>query len=222
MIPTYLVFDTETTGLPVRSARGEPPVPADDPRQPRVLSFAAIVANADGHEISRDKIYVRPEGFTVAECDARAIADGKRPASEINGLNDDFLNEYGHPIGAVLDIWNQAIDGGLIPVAFNAQFDTKMMRGELRSAGMPDRFEETPNICAMKALWPYRAEGLDVKSGGFVSLAIACEYFGIVNENAHDAMADAEAARAILERLIRDDRLPNPTLRTAKNHGATL
>lgn len=218
MTPTYLVFDTETTGLPVRSARGEPPVPADDPRQPRVASFAAVVADASGNAIEEHKFYVRPDGWTMAEFDARAIADGKRPASEINGLTDDFLNENGVPVSHVLDFYAGNITRGLIVVAFNAIFDTKMMRGELRRAGRPDLFEQTRNICVMKALDPYGAQGLCIQRG-FVKLSEACDFFGIVNENAHDAMADARAAREILARLIRDDRLPAPTI-TYSSHRA--
>jgi DNA polymerase III subunit epsilon len=219
--PTYLVFDTETTGLPVRAAKGQPPVAADDPRQPRLASYAAIVTDAEGIEISRQKFYVRPVGWTMAEFDALAIADGKKPASEVNGLTDALLLEKGVPVDQVLGHYVSQIDAGLIVVAFNAVFDTKIMRGELRRAGHPDMFEETRNICAMKALKPYIAEGL--YSGGFgnVSLTNACEFFGIVNAEAHDAMGDAEAARAVLEILIRDGRCPAPGITLSKHKQAS-
>lgn len=215
--PTYLVFDTETTGLPVRAAKGQPPIPADDPRQPRLASYAAIVTDEAGRAISADKFYIRPQGWTMAEFDARAIADGKKAASEVNGLTDDFLDRNGVPVVQVLSHYASQIDAGLIVVAFNAVFDTKIMRGELRRAGMPDLFEDTRNICAMKALKPYIAEGL--YSGGFgnVSLANACEFFGIVNAEAHDAMGDAEAARSVLEILIRDGRCPTPGITLSKH-----
>ena len=217
MEPKFIVFDTETTGLPVRVARGEPPVPADDPRQPRLASFAAIIADDNGHEIDRQKFYVLPEGWTMAEFDARAIADGKKPASEINGLTDDFLNENGVPVKQVLDFYSGIIEHGLIAVTFNAIFDTKIMRGELRRAGMPDLFEQTRNICVMKAQDAYAARGLCMSSPGFVKLATALEFHGIVNDNPHDAMGDAEGARKLLARLIADGLLPEPGIRYAKN-----
>lgn len=219
--PTYLVFDTETTGLPPRAEKGAPPIPADDPRQPRLASFAAIIADELGKEIERKKFYVRPAGWTMAEFDARAIADGLKPASEVNGLTDAILNDNGVPVSEVLRRYSEAIDAGLIVVAHNAVFDTKIMRGELRRAGLPDLFEETRNICTMKALKPYIAEGL--YSGGFgrVSLANACEFFGIVNAEAHDAMGDADAARAILEILIRDGRCPAPGITLSKHKKAS-
>lgn len=194
----FAVFDTETTGLFLFREKwtGEV-VPADDPRQPRMASFAVILADATGRALDRRKVFIKPEGWSIDGTDA----------GRVNGLTDAFLHEHGLPVAHTLDIWNACIDRGLSAVAFNAQFDCKMMRAELRRANRPDRFEETHNICVMRALAPYAAEGLAMRQGR-VKLSVACEFFGIVNENAHDAMSDAEAARAILERLIRDGRLP--------------
>lgn len=195
----FAVFDTETTGLfQFRDRRTNQPVPADAPGQPRLASFAVIFADQLGRSISGEKIFVQPDGWSI---------DGTE-AGRVNGLTDEFLNEHGRPVAEVLDLWNAVVDRGLAATAFNAQFDCKMMRAELRRANRPDRFEETRNICVMRALDPYAQRGLCMTRPGFVKLAVACEFFGIVNENAHDAMADAEAARAILQILIRDQLLP--------------
>lgn len=220
MTPTYLVFDTETSGLPPRAPRGCPPIPADDPRQPRMASFAAIIADETGREIERHKFYVKPEGWTMAHFDELARHEGKTPASQINGLTDEFLNANGIPVDHILSFYSGHITAGLIVCAFNAVFDTKIMRGELRRAGRPDLFEETRNICLMKALDPYAAQGLCMSSPGFVKLGVACEWFGIQLENAHDAMADAEAARALLEILIRDGNLPEAGVTYSKHRAA--
>lgn len=216
--PTFIVYDTETTGLPPRAPRGAPPIPADDPRQPHLASFAAILTDENGIELDRWKLFVKPNGWTMAECDASAIADGKKPASEIHGLTDDFLNANGSPVWAVLELWNGFIEKGYPVIAFNDLFDAKIMRGELRRAGMPDLFEETKRICAMKALAPYAPDGMDFNlQRGTISLERACEYFGIRNDDAHDSMSDAAAARAIVEILIRDGRLPQPGIPRSKH-----
>ncbi|MGB0854916.1 MAG: exonuclease domain-containing protein [Pikeienuella sp.] len=208
--PKYVVFDTETTGLFIFKDKetGEP-IPADDPRQPRMASFAAIIADEYGKEISREKIFVKPDGWSI---------DGTH-ASEVNGLTDAFLMENGAPVSDILDAWEGYVDDGLIVAAFNAQFDCKMMRAELRRADRDDMFEKTMNTCLMRGLAPYKDEGLCVVRG-YVKLKAACEYFDITYENAHDAMADAEAALGILKRLIADDRVIEPKVHYAKNRSA--
>jgi DNA polymerase III epsilon subunit-like protein len=218
-VPKYLVFDTETTGLPLRAPKGAPPIAADAEGQPRMASFAAIVTDEMGVEISRFKAYIKPENWTMAEFDARAIAEGKKPASAVNGLTDDFLNENGVPVAEVLEYYSGAINDGLIVVAFNAIFDTKIMRGELRRASMDDLFDKTANICVMKALDPYGASGLCIVRG-FVKLADACAFFGIAQSDAHDAMSDAEDARKLLAILIKDGLLPEPSIKRANNYAA--
>lgn len=210
--PKYLCFDTETNGLPPRALRGQPPIPADDPRQPRMASFAGIITDDQGRELSRHKFFIRPDGWTI---------DGTE-AGQINGLTDAFLTANGVPVEEALEFYSAQIEAGLIVVAFNAIFDTKIMRGELRRAGMPDLFEKTQNVCCMKALDDYAAQGLCMSRPGFVKLSVACEFFGITNLQAHDAMADAEAARAIMEILIRDGRMPDPKVIYSKHHAGAL
>lgn len=222
--PRYLVIDTETTGLPPRAEKGAPPIPADDPRQPRLASFAAIVCDDMGRPMpsfARRRHLIKPAGWSMAYFDDLARAEGKKPASEVNGLTDAILQAEGIPVSDVLEYYSAEIHAGLIVVAHNAVFDTKIMRGELRRAGFPDLFEQTRNICTMKALKPYVDEGKIYSSGfGRVSLENACKYFGIEQPEAHEAMSDAENCRAILEILIADGRCPEPGITLSKNRAA--
>lgn len=213
----YVVFDTETTGIFIfRDKETGEPVPADDPRQPRMASAAFILCDETGAEIGREKRYVKPDGWTMEEYDLRALSDGKKPASEVNGLTDDFLQENGVPVAEVLDLWESFINAGLIAVAHNAQFDAKMMRAELRRAGRSDLFEETRQTCTMRSCKPYKDAGMPIKSGKYVSLQDACAFFRIELTNAHDAMADAEACRQLLVCLLRDGNLIEPQVHRAK------
>lgn len=195
----YLAFDTETTGL------FDFKLAAEDPSQPRLASVAFILADETGAEVDRSKHYIRPNGWAMTES-----------AGAVNGLTDAFLMENGVDVRDVLDIYTGYVMDGLIAAAFNVQFDCKMMRGELRRAGMPDLFEQTANTCLMRGLAPYKAQGLAIKGGQFVKLSVACEFFKIVNADAHDAMGDAEAALALLGILIRDGNLIPPKVHYAK------
>lgn len=215
--PVYVVFDTETTGIFIfRDKDTNETVPADDPRQPRMASAAFILCDKTGAEISREKRYIKPDGWTMEEYDLRALSEGKKPASEINGLTDDFLQENGVPVSEVLDLWEGFINAGLIAVAHNAQFDAKMMRAELRRAGRSDLFEETRQTCTMRSCKPYKDAGMPIKRGQYVKLEEACAFFGIELTNAHDAMADAEACREVMVRLLQDGNLIEPQVHRAK------
>jgi DNA polymerase-3 subunit epsilon len=213
-VPTYVVFDTETTGIFLfrDKATGEP-VPADDPRQPRMASVAFILCDEAGCEINREKRYIKPDGWSMPQ---GFDDDGKPRAGQVNGLTDEFLEANGVPVAKVLDMWEGFISQGLIAIAHNAMFDAKMMRAELRRAGRHDLFEETKQTCTMRSCKPYADQGMPIKRGQYVKLEAACEFFGIVLENAHDAMADAEACRAILERLLQDGNLLEPKVHYAK------
>ena len=212
--PTYVVFDTETTGIfQFRDKETGEPVPADHPSQPRLASAAFIVCDQLGREIYREKRYVQPDGWSMPQ----GYDENNKPrAGEINGLTDEFLMENGVSIAEVLDMWESYIRAGLIAVAHNSQFDSKMMRAELRRAGRDDMFEDTPQTCTMRGCKPYKDAGMPIKNGQFVKLEAACEFFGILLVNAHDAMADAEACRAIMERLIADGNLIEPKVHYAK------
>lgn len=199
----YLVIDTETTGL------FDFKLPADDPSQPRLASLAMIWADAEGQEVDRMQLYVKQDGWQMTA-----------EAGEVNGLTDEFLEDHGKPIDLVLDIYSRNIRSGLVVAAFNAQFDLKMMRGELRRAGKDDLFTVTKNTCLMRGLKPYAAQGLDVRGAGYVSLEKAREFFGLHNPAPHNAMNDAKDAQELLAILIRDGNLIPPKVHYAKEKPA--
>lgn len=194
----YLVFDTETTGLLDFKK------PADDPSQPHLASIAMIETDAFGIELDRTELYVKPNGWTMPA-----------EAQAINGLTTEFLMENGTPIEIVLDVYEGYVRRGLSVVAFNVQFDIKMMRAEFRRLGRDDLFSITRNSCLMRSLKPYQARGLDMRAGQFVTLAKACEFFGITNSGAHSASGDANAALSILQILLGDGNLIPPAVHLA-------
>ncbi len=202
----YVVIDTETSGLFDFSK------PADAEGQPRLASLAMIMLNGDLDEESRSELFVKPDGWTLS-------AD----AAKANGLAMDALIRDGRPVAEVLRAYTNAIDSGYVVVAFNAQFDTKVMRGELRRAGIPDRFEDTPNICVMRAA-SLVCKIPKAKGGGhkFPKLAEACNHFLISQDADHSAMGDAEAALAIFRKLREIDACPDPSVHYAKRQPAAV
>jgi DNA polymerase III subunit epsilon len=196
----FLIIDTETTGLFDFKA------PADAPGQPRMAQLGLIYLDHVDAEPVKRGIYIKPDGWEMSE-----------GASAVNGLTTEFLAENGVPVAEALDAYESAILEGRTIAAFNAQFDCKVLRAEMRRAGRPDLFEETKNICVMRAATDV-VKVLNPRGHGFKwpKLAEACEFFGITNLAEHDAMGDAEAALAIFQRLYRDGLLPEAAVHYAK------
>jgi len=197
----YLVIDTETNGV------FDFKLPADAEGQARLAHLAMIYLDEDGSEERRDDIYVRPNGWTMSA-----------EASAVNGLTDEFLIEEGFDVRYALNEYRLAVMAGRAIVAFHAQFDCKVMRGEFRRIGLPDLFEETNNICVMRPmvkLCGLKQEGSN--RAKFPKLGEALAHFGHVQTDAHQAVSDAENAAVLFRLLKARDLLPEASVHYAKN-----
>jgi len=197
----YAVIDTESNGL-FDFAK-----PADAEGQPR-LAHLCIVTTQDNFKTTQTTdVYVQPDGWEMTP-----------EATAVNGLTTEFLRANGKPVSWALALYSGLIQHGYVILAYNAQFDTKVMRGELRRAGMPDLFEQTPYVCLMRAATPVcaipKANGKGVK---FPKLSEACGFFGIIQAKQHTATDDARSAAAIAACLLAIGKLPAPEVHYAKN-----
>jgi DNA polymerase III epsilon subunit-like protein len=171
---SFLIIDTETTGLPDLYQ------PADAPGQPRAASVAMIFAD-DNLDVEFEwSAKIKPDGWEMPE-----------EVSRINGLTTDDLAKNGIPIWFSLVFYAAGIDAGRIVVAHNITFDTKIMRGELRRALMRDRRSEMSTICTMlEARRAFRKGGL--------AHAYWCAFSEVI-EGHHGALADARACLRLLK-----------------------
>ena len=202
----YLVFDVETTGLFDFSK------PADGVDQPRLAHMNYIIADADGAFVEQRDFIIKPD-HTWTD---KHFADLENPSNP-NPLTRAILEEKGVPVLAALTDYSNAILDGLYPTAYNAQFDCKVMRAELRRAGMDDLFEKTQNVCVMRPMTSV-CKIPNTNRGGFKwpKLSEALDHIGHTLENAHSADADTEGARKVLRWLINANLLPEPQVHYAK------
>jgi DNA polymerase-3 subunit epsilon len=200
----YAVIDTETSGL----FRWD--MPADADGQPRLAHLAMILVDRDLQEQDALDYLIRPDGWTM-----------NPEATKIHGLTNEILMERGVPVAEALAAYAQVIDEARVIVAFNSQFDSKVMRGEMRRAGIDDRFERTPTICVMRALTDIcqvpKASGKGFK---FPKLSEAMGHFGIKQHGAHSADGDARAALELFRKLKEIGACPEPAIHFAKEQSA--
>lgn len=190
----YAIIDTETSGL------FDFAQPADAAGQPRLAALAIIVIEPPSETAIEHTFLIRPDGWAMSP-----------EVTAINGLTTEYLAAHGIPVADAISVYASLIDGGCIVAAFNAQFDTKIMRGEMRRAGIPDRFESTPNICLMRGLTQHCRVPKKTGNGyKFPKLSEACAYFKLEQPAAHSAMGDARSAFALFREMHKLGILPFP------------
>lgn len=208
-VDRYVIIDTEGSGLFQFKDKSGASVPADAPGQPRMAELVMIyVGPAPDFLVEREyHVYIRPEGWEM-----------QPGATAVNGLTDEFLRANGVSVLDALAEFVHAIGvERRVVVAFNAQHDLKQIRAELRRANLNDMFEQTRNICAMRA----SKDVMQVNKG--YKLADACRYFGVTHEGAHTALGDTMACLEVFRKLWALGRLPEAAVHYAKNYnpGAT-
>jgi len=88
----FLVFDTETTGLPKRY---NAPVSAVD-NWPRCVQLAWQLHSADGTLLSRNDFLIQPDGFDIPF-----------DSEKIHGISTELAMSEGEPLASVLKIFEE-------------------------------------------------------------------------------------------------------------------
>jgi len=135
-----LIFDTETTGLPI-----DWKVPAE--RQPNnwphLVSIAWFILDSHSNKIESQKSYIiKPENWTIPE-----------DSTSIHGIHHSFAENYGSPLEDVIkEFFDTPCD---MYVAHNMNFDSNVMINatywDLK--GKLYKFEK-PTYCSMKISAP--------------------------------------------------------------------
>lgn len=183
----FLVLDVETNDMPNFSAA------ADAPDQARILEICGYLCTPD--LLLEDKVssIIRPDGWTIAE-----------GAQKVHGISFEQAMDEGRPIADVLQEFDAFCDiEDLTLIGHSMRFDLKMIRGERRRAGVPDRFGERREFDTMQGAKPF-ADARGAKGQlKFPTLAEAfAALVGGTFENAHRAEPDVEATRAVAKVLL--------------------
>lgn len=123
-----LVFDVETTGLPLFEQ------PSEHPDQPHLVQLAALLIDLDTRkELSTLDLIIRPDGWVIPE-----------EVSRVHGITHEMAMDLGVPedvaVDALLGMW---AGGRRTRIAHNEQFDARIIRIALKRYHDPVDTEAT-------------------------------------------------------------------------------
>ncbi|NRQ48534.1 exonuclease domain-containing protein [Aeromicrobium stalagmiti] len=123
-------------------------------------------------------------------------------SAAVHGLTAEALAGAPAPVDAIAEVvaWVQdLVDRGIGLVVFNAAYDLTMLRAEAERWGLAQ-----PDWSRLLVVDPYVVDwGIERGGLGPRRLTDVATYYGVTLDNAHDATADARAAREIAHEIGR-------------------
>ncbi|MFO7721234.1 MAG: 3'-5' exonuclease, partial [Gillisia sp.] len=189
----YLIFDTETTGLP---KRWDAPL-TDSDNWPRCIQIAWQVHDEMGNLIDNQDYLVKPEGFNIPF-----------DAEKIHGISTQLAQANGFSLREVLEKFNIALSQNKFVVGQNVGFDLNIMGAEYLREGMENPLDGFPvlDTCTEKT-----AEYCKLPGGRYGRFKLPTltelhqELFSQPFSEAHNATADVEATTRCFLELIRKE-----------------
>jgi len=187
----YLIFDTETTGLPKNY---KAPV-SDSENWPRAVQISWQLHNHEGALIDHQDFLIKPEGFDIPFL-----------SEKIHGISTALAMKEGRELSQVLNAFEETVLKTDFVVGQNIDFDLNIMGAEFYRMGkittllekkiLDTCTERTANLCQLTG-----------GRGGKFKLPTLSELhqrlFETTFEEAHNASADVEATARCFFELIR-------------------
>ena len=183
----YLVFDTETTGLPKNY---NAPVSWLS-NWPRIVQIAWKRFDKSGNELESKNYIIKPDGFPIPY-----------KATRIHGISTEFAIQNGVDIKIALDNLSNSITLSKLLVAHNINFDEKIVGAEFLRLGLENPLNNIKKICLMKSSTEYcKIHG----QYGYKWPSLTELHYKIFRTNfkeAHNAEIDVEACANCFFKLI--------------------
>ena len=186
----FLVFDTETTGLPLNYRA---PL-SDFNNWPRMVQIAWQIHDIKGDLIEVKNYIIKPDGFTIPY-----------NSEKIHGISTELALSKGIPLEEVLSLFSDALNQAKYIIGHNISFDNNIVGCEFLRSNMSnvlenkisiDTKEESTEFCQLpggrggKFKWPNLSE-------------LYNKLFGESFAEAHNASADVEATTRCFLELLR-------------------
>ena len=187
----YLIFDTETTGLP---KRWDAPI-TDTDNWPRAIQIAWQLHDEMGNCLEHQDYLIKPEGFNIPY-----------DAERIHGISTELAVEKGISLQEVLVKFNQALERTKFIVGQNVGFDVNILGCEFYRESMANKLQD---VLVLDTCTEHTAELCKIPGGrgGKFKLPTLTELheflFNVPFNEAHNATADVEATTRCFFELIR-------------------
>lgn len=187
----YLIFDTETTGLP---KRWNAPI-SDTDNWPRCIQIAWQLHDSMGNLVEHEDYLVKPKGFNIPY-----------DAEQIHGISTALAEKDGVAIAEVLSLFKAALSKAKFIVGQNIGFDVNIMGAEFFRHEDSNPFDGFPvlDTCTEKTASLCQIPG---GRGGKFKLPTLTELhqylFRLPFKEAHNATADVEATARCFFELLR-------------------
>ena len=184
----YVVFDTETTGLPQSM---DAPI-SKSSFWPHIVQISWIAVKDNIIRKTADHI-IRPEGFLIPY-----------ESSRIHGITNAYASKYGDSLRDVLSEFSIDVQASKTVIGHNLEFDQRIICAELYRLQMSNPFKNKATICTMKSSvnycafrlknsWKYRFPKLE---------ELYFKLFGKQFKGAHNSMHDVEATYECYKELV--------------------
>ena len=201
-----LFFDTETTGKIDWKA------PNGAKHQPRIVQLGAILCLGPTEPVARIEAIVKPDGWAIPD-----------DAAAIHGITTEIAMEKGFPIADVLHLFHTLCVMSDELVAYNADFDMRMLAIEADRTMVLEPWRKLPvvdpmhictSICQLPGQygdykWPKLAEAFE-------------KVVGRPWVQNHTALDDVRALATLYFKLRDDDLLPKPAPDDANEASAAI
>ena len=187
----YLIFDTETTGLPKRY---DAPI-TDTDNWPRCVQIAWQLHDTMGNLVEHQDYLIRPEGFDIPY-----------ESEQVHGISTALAEQEGIPLNEALERFNEALAKAKFVVGQNVEFDLNVMGCEFYRENVENPLQELP---ILDTCTEHTAELCKIPGGrgGKFKLPTLTELhqflFDEAFNEAHNATADVEATTRCFLELIR-------------------
>ena len=185
----FLIFDTETTGLPVDY---KAPL-TNFENWPRLVQLAWQCHDVNGKFLFAKNHVIKPEGFVIPEYVAR----------KVHHITTEKALEIGEDLKTVLREFADDVQKATLVVGHNIEFDLSIVGCEFLRCGMENVLESAKKLCTKESSTDFCAIMKNGKPKWPTLDELHQKLFNTQFEDAHNAAADVIATTRCFLELVR-------------------